>query len=146
MVGDPGFFGTLGSIFKKAVPVAAGLGLGGPLGALAANALARRRGGRQAPMATTSIFKPPTAVQLRGFLPGGAKPGISFIRDDGTVGRKRRRIDYGNTRALRRAVRRTDGFVRIAKSALKNTGFKIVSKSSGKMTEAAWQKRSHHRK
>ncbi len=54
--------------------------------------------------------------------------------DDGTVVElpKRRRMNVGNTRALRRAMRRTDGFVRLAKRALKGSKWKIVTASSGR--------------
>lgn len=47
---------------------------------------------------------------------------------------RNRRTDYGNTRALRRADRRLKGFVKVAKSALKHTGYTVASKSSRRST------------
>jgi len=44
--------------------------------------------------------------------------------------KKRRRMNVTNDKALRRAVRRTDGFVKLAKRALRGTGYTVVSKSS----------------
>lgn len=43
-----------------------------------------------------------------------------------------RRRDVGNIRALRKADRRIDGFVGVARSALKHTGYKVVSKGYGR--------------
>ena len=66
----------------------------------------------------------------------------------GQMVRRRRRMNAGNAKALRRAIRRTDAFVRLSRSALKNTGFKIVSKSSGKVSRATMDKAvaaAHHR-
>lgn len=142
LAGDPGFFGSLFGGIKKiggaafrASPVGrftSGLGLFNP----------------PPPRATDQItrFIPPS-----GFLGprGGGPARVPQITVDpvtGAVRRRSRRMNAANPKALRRAIRRTDGFVKLAKSALKNTGFKIVSKSAGKMTEAAFQKRAHHRK
>jgi len=69
--------------------------------------------------------------------------------ETGAMMPRRRRMNVGNAKALRRAIRRTDGFVRLSRSALKNTGFKIVSKSSGKVSRATMDKAvaaAHHRK
>lgn len=46
--------------------------------------------------------------------------------------KKYRRMNYGNVKALRRADRRIDGFVGVARKALKHTNYKVVSKSAGK--------------
>ncbi len=43
---------------------------------------------------------------------------------------KRRRMNVANPKALRKAIRRTSGFVKLAKKALKGTGFRIVTKGS----------------
>lgn len=147
MVGDPGFFGNLGGLFKRAVGVGVGLATGGPGGALAA--LTRRgqppRAFRPPAGQIPVIAKPGLIGAIQRGIPGGAT-GLIIDPRTGQVRRRRRRINFGNPKALRRAIRRTDGFVTLAKGALKNTGFKIVSKSAGKMTEAAWQKKAHHAK
>lgn len=45
---------------------------------------------------------------------------------------KARRMNPGNVKALRRADRRIDRFVGIARSALKHTNYKVVSRSAGR--------------
>jgi len=142
--GDPGFFGSLFSGIKKVGKAFVGAT---PLGA-AIGAISEIKGGTDVP---TTFVRPvgrvptvPGPLQLTG---GGTGRGVALVRrPDGTVVRRRRRMNAGNAKALRRAIRRTDAFVTLSKSALKNTGFKIVSKSAGKMTEAAWKKRQHHSK
>lgn len=128
MRGDPGFFDTFGRILKGGARL-----LPGPFGA----------GAR-------ALF-PPSGPSIRDFAPPSRAPRLGGRLPDrvtgfNTGGRKRRRMNPANPKALRRAIRRTDSFVTLAKSALKNTGFKIVSKSAGKMTEAAFRKKQHHSK
>lgn len=135
MAGDPGFFGTLGGIFKRAIRTGVALTTGGPIAALKVNL----------PRGRPSPFGRPLAG---GGVPaiGGGRP-VAIDPRTGMPSR-RRRMNVGNAKALRRAIRRTDGFVRLAKSALKNTGFKIVSKSSGRVSRATMDKAvaaAHHR-
>jgi len=144
--GDPGFFGTLFGGIKR---VAGGLIARTPLGAVAEAFVPPRGGGIQQiappPMQRTSLQRD-FRVDLGAALPFG-KPFVQSIDPrTGMLRKRRRRMNAGNTKALRRAIRRTDAFVGLAKSALKNTGWKVVSKSSGKMTEAAFRKRAHHAK
>lgn len=61
----------------------------------------------------------PTAI-----LPGG----VPFLQ---RVGGRRRRMNAGNIKALRRAVRRQDMFVTAVRSSLKHTNYKLVTKGSG---------------
>jgi len=115
MAGDPGFFDTLGRIGRGAV----GFLTGGPIG-----------GAR-------GLFSPPTGggmpvvrtPGIRGaaqrMVPGG-KTGYMVE----TLRKKRRRMNYGNAKALKRAIRRQDGFVKLAKDALKGTNYQIVTRSS----------------
>jgi len=140
--GDPGFFGALKSIGRRIGRGAVGFAEGGPLGA----ARGLTRSSRQTPRA----FQAP---QRKGVIPFiasafvGPKP-VTIDPVTGDVMRRRRRMNAGNAKALRRAIRRTDAFVRLSKSALKNTGFKIVSKSSGKVSRATMDKAvaaAHHR-
>jgi hypothetical protein len=44
--------------------------------------------------------------------------------------RSGRRMNVGNAKALRRAIRRQTGFVKLARRALQGTGYSIVSKGS----------------
>lgn len=120
--GDPGLFGFL----KKAV--GAGVGFitgGGPVG-LAARTLTRGLTGpapsRQQVLPTTPVTRVPG---IRGFgqrmVPGGAT-GLEVV---GELRPKRRRMNVTNPKALRRAIRRTDGFVKLARRALKGTGYTV---------------------
>lgn len=43
---------------------------------------------------------------------------------------KRKRINPANPKALRRTIRRQDGFVKLARRALKGSGYTIVSRGS----------------
>ncbi len=145
MAGDPGLFDTLGRIGGAIFGAS-------PLG----RAVDIFRGSRPTqfqqptPRATLSTFQPPTGTigRVNG---GGAAAQVGAARFDvnGRPMRKRRRMNVGNAKALRRAIRRTDGFVTLARGALKNTGFKIVSKSSGKVSRATMDKAvaaAHHQK
>lgn len=59
--------------------------------------------------------------KIQRLLPGG-KSGYMF--------KKRRRMNVANSRALRRAIRREQGFVRLARRALKGTAYSVVTKGS----------------
>lgn len=140
--GDPGFFDTLFGGVKK---IGGAIFRSTPVGAVVSEFIPPR-GAASIPQ----IAPPPlrrTLPVTRGFeAPRGTGTAVPARIDPrtGMLMRRRRRMNVGNTKALRRAIRRTDGFVSLAKSALKNTGWKVVSKSSGKMTEAAFRKRAHH--
>ena len=51
--------------------------------------------------------------------------------DPGTRCVKVRRMEVGNSKALRRSIRRETGFAKLAKRALRGSRFKVVSASSG---------------
>lgn len=120
MVGDPGFFGTLGKIAKGAIGGAIGFATGGVGGAIRGSGIL---GGGRMPSAPT--FAPPTIggrIRTAGqaLVPGGVEP----------FRKRRRRMNPMNKKALTRANRRIDGFVRETKKVLKHTNYKLVSKSS----------------
>lgn len=134
MVGDPGFFGTLFKLGKRAVRTGLALTTAGPIAAARIN------------FPRPGIPKTRIPVIGTGFAP---PVGVTIDPRTGMARPPRRRMNVGNAKALRRAIRRTDGFVRLAKSALKNTGFKIVSKSSGRVSKATMDKAvaaAHHRR
>jgi len=138
LAGDPGFFGTLLSVGKRIGRAALGIP---PKQAVSFRAPTPGFRSNGIPIIRTPGIK--AAIQ-RG-IPGGAT-GLE-VGPDGMMRRKRRRMNAGNAKALRRAIRRTDAFVGLAKSALKNTGFKIVSKSAGKVSPATLAKavaKAHH--
>ena len=76
----------------------------------------------------------------RGIISRGGPAPIQIVRPTGRaapmiggeVRRKRRRMNYANDRALKRSIRRQAGFVKLAKKALKGSGYRIVSKGSGR--------------
>ena len=116
MVGDPGFFGTL---FGRVRRAAVGFAGGGPVGAAA---------GFIRPTSRPITRVPGLRGAAQRLVPGG-RTGFQ-VGADGTVRPRRKRMNVTNDKALRRAIRRTSGFVKLAKRALKNTDFVIVSKSS----------------
>lgn len=143
--GDPGLFKSIGKFLKKAVPVAAGFLAGGPVGALAAG-IASSAAGAPSPSAA-ALVAPPIAPMPRALvkapglggmvarqLPGGRSgymaPALQPELFPLVGQRKRRRINPANPKALRRAIRRQAGFVKLAKRALKGSGYRIVSASS----------------
>lgn len=117
------------------------LALGGSLlgGAIrrTASGLIRRLGGKTAVAVGTGVSigsaipgrsAPPGMIPKRGIrgkvqrlLPGGES---GFVR--------RRRMNVANPKALRRAIRRTDGFVKLARRTLKGTGFTIARRGLSK--------------
>lgn len=135
MRGDPGFFGTLFGAVKGA---AGSIFRGSPIGrgVSGVSDFLRRRGQARSITAQPSPFAFP---RISG---GGVPPipGPDKVRPDGTVAPRRRRTNFANPKALRRAISRQNGFVRVAKGALKNSGFKVVSVSAGKVSRATMDK------
>ena len=97
-------------------------------------------------------IQPPPTLQLPpGFgvpvMPGGQVPRGTVTKTKGVkgalqraipggatgfqvTGARRRRINPANPKALRRAIRRQDGFVKLARRALKGSGYTIVTRGS----------------
>lgn len=128
MRGDPGLFGFLGGIAKGALGIA-GRVLPGPVGAVARFAgglITRRAAG---PAGVTRFTGPmvnvggPRGLAMPAFGPRGAGGGMP---------RKRRRMNPGNVRALRRAMRRQDAFVKLARRALKGSKYRIATVGSSR--------------
>jgi len=51
-------------------------------------------------------------------------------------------LNYANDKALKRSIRRQDGFVKLARAALKGSGYAIVSKSSRRSSKPKYIKES----
>lgn len=138
--GDPGFLSSLWKVVKKvARPVIGGL-IGGPAGAIIAGAA----GGASSQPPARLPAPPPgsiggavsfpggTTVSVAGVVgagggvPAGMCPTGYHLAKDGS-GRlvRNRRMNVANPKALRKAIRRTDGFVKLAKRALKGTGYAV---------------------
>ena len=137
--GDPGFFGAIGGVLKKVGGVAIDV-LPGPVGAVARTA--RRALGSSSRPAPTQVSFPGGLRRLTGTtittrLPFGgsqtktAAP-VRINPNTGQPVKRRRRMNVTNDKALRRAIRRQTGFVKLARKALQGTGYKIVSKGSSR--------------
>lgn len=131
MYGDPGFFGAIGRVFKGIGKVAAGVA-GIPIG------------GKKLPVATPggmtglpqkvtgAIQRIPGIVQRlpKGVKMGAAGAGIAAAAGAGgmlldSMGRpvrhRGRRMRVTNVKALRRSIRRCQGFAKLAKRVLRFT-------------------------
>lgn len=109
--------------------------LGGVVKRTAAGAARRLAGpaaGAVAGATIPGLLKPPAAPP--GMVPvGGLKGRVQRILPGGQTGFvRRRRMNVANPKALRRAIRRTDGFVKLARRTLKGTGFTIARRGLSK--------------
>lgn len=139
--GDP-FLGKLFKKIGKGIKGAVGGFLsGGPIGAIGGAGRAvfsKVQTPLTARMATPVLRG---GVQMRSF--GATKvPGLRGVAQRAIPGgatgfehllpARRRRINPINPKALRRAIRRMDGFVKLARRSLRHTNYKITSKSAGR--------------
>jgi hypothetical protein len=109
---------ALGTVARGAV----GFVTGGPVGAIQSIVAPVVRQ-PSAGGGTGGFTIPQVTVNPMAALPGG-DPLFSFGR------KRRRRINPGNIKALNRAVRRQDAFVRTVRSSLKHTNYTLVTKGS----------------
>jgi len=145
--GDPGWLSSLWKGIKKVAPAIIGGVIGGPVGAVLGGV--GGGGGRMKPTPEFSpmafggppipgaiggavTFPGGTRVSLAGQLPAHAaaigphKPaGYHLDKATGSRWVKNRRMNVANPRALRRSLRRTEGFVKLAKRSLKGTGYAV---------------------
>lgn len=134
--GDPGFFKSL----LKGIGKVAGVFLGG--GAPAAPTFIlppgyRPPSQRQPPSLQMGgpfglVYRRPRAAAGRAGLVQGKIPGSPEYSAYMAGQRKRKRMNVANPKALRRAIRRQSGFVKLARRALKGSGYRIVTASSRK--------------
>lgn len=129
MRGDP-FLGklvkgvgrALGTVARGAIGVAAQV-LPGPLG-MAARAVTR-------PTERVSFFPPePSLAPLRSLGPNAvayAEPGGGMM----LLQKKRRRMNVANPKALRRAIRRSKGFLKLARKAVGPLGYSVQRRGGG---------------
>lgn len=115
MAGDPGLISSIGGFLKRTIGRAAGqLPVVGP-----------------AITVGRTIFGGGGPAPVRIVRPAGPAPaGMSLVGPVGTGQRRRRRMNYANSKALKRSIRRQKGFVKLAKQALKGSGYQIVTKGS----------------
>ncbi len=145
--GDPGFFSTLGNIIGGAGKIASAAipGVGGIVRA-GTSAIQKVMGGGSptglrlptAPPSIPASRTPGVTGFVQRAVPGGASGyqcgagcGTGYHLDKTTKTRcvRNRKTNYTNPRALSRAAKRMDGFVSVAKKALKSTNYKVVNKS-----------------
>lgn len=137
--GDPGLFGFIGKVAKRTIGSVAAPLLGNIPGVGAAITIGKAITGRR--RGHTSLQVPQGMVGMRPkaglvpaiqrAIPGGAS-GMECVRgtnQDGSC-RKKPSMNYTNPKALRRAMRRTDGFVKVAKRALKGSKYQIVTRGA----------------
>lgn len=151
--GDYYAAGGLGSFLGKVVKGVAKVGLGvaktalgaTPVG-MAATAVSRALTptGPAAPALPQIQFPSPLQVPQMPFAGTGAVgvpqrgnvnvggKWFHYNKEGVLVKGKRPTMNPGNTKALRRADRRIDRFVGIARSALKHTNYKVTSRSAGR--------------
>lgn len=130
-----GFFDVVKGIVGTVGKIAKGTGL--PVVSQVGGVVSGLTGQRQ-----TFPAPPPPPGGFSGFQLGPLRIGsqrggqAAEVTENGEVvlKPKRRRMNYGNVKALRRADRRMTGFVKVARSALKHTNYKVVSKSAGSRT------------
>lgn len=135
--GDPGLFSFIGKALKTGLGVVSKLGIpivSGAAGILGGRATRppiqyqARPGGQ--PIMTGQPF-PRGAVPRPGIL-GGFQRGIPGGATGYLTGPRRRRMNPANPKALRRAIRRQASFVKLARRALKGSGYAITSRGSSR--------------
>jgi len=135
MRGDPGFGSFLSGIAKRATGVLRHIP--GPQGALLGAIHSRIPSGsgrtRGAPAAPGGSFPGRSMANVGGSYGTTVTPSgkVKRIRKDGKPW-KDPRMNVGNARALRRAIRRQEGFVKLAKRALKGTKYTITTRGASR--------------
>ena len=133
--GDPGFFSFIGKAIKGAAGVVGKLGI--PIVSGVAGVIAGR-GTQPISRAGPTLYQQPIMTGQR--MPGGAfpTPGIPGAiqralpggKTGYMTGARRRRMNPANPKALRRAIRRQASFVKLARRALKGSGYSITARGS----------------
>lgn len=125
MRGDPGILGTFGKVLGG---IAGNLIPGGGIVSSVIRAVAPSR---RAAAPIRSMPAAPGGMRIPQFGPSVRTPAVT-VNAQGELVRKRRRMNVTNAKALRRAIRRTDGFVKLAKKALKGTGYTVSRRGAGR--------------
>lgn len=123
--GDPGILDVFRKIAGTAIGIVGGMAPG-PAGSVLRQVSTVVKPSR-------AIARPAPIVAMPAMPRFG--PTVSApvtVNAAGEVVRKRRRMNVTNSKALRRAIRRTDGFVKLAKRALKGTGYTVSRRGSGR--------------
>ena len=129
-----GLFDFIGSAVKGIAKIASPF-LPGPIGGIAG--LIGGTGAQQLalPQGPGAIKAPGVGGVIARALPGGSTGYVDAsgkpvrLKKDGTP-YKKPTMNVGNARALRRSIRRQTGFVKLARRALKGTGYRIATTRS----------------
>lgn len=146
--GDPGFLSTLGGIIgtagKIVGTVVPGVRTATGIVSSALTSTAKPKNimtptGMSIPASVPAIPTPGLTGVAQRLVPGGASGyqcgsgscDSGYHLDKTTRSRcvRNRKTNYTNPRALSRATKRLDGFVTVARKAMKSTNYKVVSKS-----------------
>lgn len=127
---------ALGGIAKTVVGGATGFLTGGPLGAVGGALKASGILGGAAPQVNTGAIQfPGGPIPILGSSQLGP-PGVGVtapgykVNKQGMVVKARRRMNPANPKALRRAMRREEAFVRMARRSLKGSKYTISTRGS----------------
>ena len=141
--GDPGWLSSIWKGVKKLAPRIIGGLVGGPVGAIITGATIGGAVVKATSPRPPALPAPGGAIGGAVSFPGGttvsgafalpthagmgqhAPSGYHLDKATGTRWVKNRRMNVANPRALRKALRRTDGFVKLAKRSLKGTGYAV---------------------
>lgn len=133
LLGD--IWGGIKSVGKVALGGVVGGITGGPLGAIGgiARASGLLGGGGATAVPIQPMQMPISRAQPQLKIPSGAQmlpgPGGTWIP---VQGKKRRRMNPGNAKALRRAIRREEAFVGLAKRALKGSKYTVTTRGASR--------------
>lgn len=130
--GDPGIFSSIAHVVGGVASTVSKI-LPGPIGSVA-GVVGRTLKGTKSSAPTIKVPQMPqvnyaTATNGAPAKQRGVKV-VTGMTADTTGFRKRRRMNVANPKALRRAIRRESGFVKLARRALKGTGYRVVSSAS----------------
>lgn len=129
--GDPGLFGFLGRAVKGVAKAAIGTFVGAtPVGQAVRAVQGAVRGRVGAVQVPPTIIPPSMPPVLRAAAAQRGTLEVPGMTADTYGFKKRRRMNVANPKALRRAIRRESGFVKLARRALKGTGYSVVSRAS----------------
>jgi len=136
-------FGVIKGIGRTIGGAATGFVSGGLTGAVRGGVRGLTGGGSRVPQIGTRMPPPPGRGSMSGINIGGNRgitigkrigPGevVGFPEMPGVeLPRRRRRMNYNNPRALARANRRREGFIRNVKKSLKGSGMSLKRSGGG---------------
>jgi len=127
--GDPGLFGFIkkvgGGLISRIIK-------GSPAGMIGSALVGAVRKGRQRPRRSGGLSLPVSMPGMPNLLAPARGTEGAFWAGTGMRPGKRRRMNVANPKALRKAIRRQAGFVKLARKALKGSGYTITSRGASR--------------